>query len=44
MGEAAKAFWVDEDEMPEPEPVIEYEDISFICTGIDDNCWKFGSD
>lgn len=44
MGEAAKAFWIDENELSEPEQAIEYEDIAFICTGVDDDCWKFGSD
>lgn len=43
MGEAAKAFWVDEESQVEV-PVAEYEDISYLCTGIEDDQWKFGSD
>lgn len=44
MGEPAKAFWITEDELNEPAPSTDYEDIAAICTGTPDDCWKFGSD
>ncbi|WP_291316292.1 hypothetical protein [Desulfuromonas sp.] len=44
MGEAAKAFWIDEEELAETEPDMSYEDISLLCTGESDDSWKFGSD
>lgn len=44
MGQAAKAFWIDEEELSEQVPAVDYEDIALICTGTNDDCWKFGSD
>lgn len=43
MGEAAKAFWVNEEDVEEV-CVSEFEDISYICTGVQDEQWKFGTD
>ena len=43
MGEAAKAFWVEEEEAAEI-CIAEFEDISYICTGVQDEQWKFGTD
>jgi hypothetical protein len=42
MGEAAKAFWVEEEELEEVES--EFSDVSLLSTGISDHLWKLGSD
>lgn len=44
MGEAAKAFWLEEEFEQEQEPVINYEDVSFLSTGVSDDLWKCGAD
>jgi hypothetical protein len=44
MGEAAKAFWVEEEELAELETENEFDDVSFLSTGISDHLWKLGSD
>ncbi|MEJ2700713.1 MAG: hypothetical protein P8Z70_13785 [Desulfuromonadales bacterium] len=44
MGEAAKAFWIEEEELAESEVEIEFSDVSLLSTGISDHLWKLGSD
>ncbi|BCR04233.1 hypothetical protein DESUT3_13020 [Desulfuromonas versatilis] len=44
MGEPAKAFWINEPEEVEEAVESSFEDIACICTGLPDDCWKFGSD
>ncbi|BCR04445.1 hypothetical protein DESUT3_15140 [Desulfuromonas versatilis] len=44
MGEAAKAFWVKEEEQVEIVPAVEFEDIAALSTGVSEDAWKFGSD
>ncbi len=44
MGEAAKPFWVVEEEPAEQPAVAEMEDITLLSTGVSDESWKFGSD
>ncbi len=44
MGEPAKAFWITEEEESQPGPEMNFEDIAFLSTGVEDDYWKFGSD
>ena len=44
MGEAAKAFWNEEEEVSQQADQGEFEDVAFISTGITDYLWKLGTD
>jgi hypothetical protein len=45
MGEAAKAFWLEEEiEQEQQEQILPFEDVSYLSTGISDDLWKCGAD
>lgn len=44
MGEAAKAFWQEEEIEQELAPELGFEDVSYLSTGISDDLWKCGAD
>lgn len=38
----AKPFWIKNDTAKKP--AVKFEDISALCTGVSDDCWKYGTD
>ncbi|MEJ2698492.1 MAG: hypothetical protein P8Z70_02355 [Desulfuromonadales bacterium] len=44
MGEPAKAFWIEDEEISMRDTAAEFEDVPMLSTGTADTTWKYGTD